>query len=383
MYRLEPEQQLLVKKVRAIAADEIGPHAAEVDAESRFPEEAMAALGREGFFGLLIPTELGGMGQDLRTMVGVLEEIAQECASTALCYLVHVAGAATYDASQPEMADLLRDAARGKHLSSLALGEFGSRSHFWAPISQVQQKNGGPVIDTSKAFVTSAGHADGYALLTRSSESQSFTDTTFYYVSADDPGVRVAGTWDALGMRGNASAPVVFDGVELPRSRALSPAGAGMDMLLNTVLPVVNLGVAAICIGIAEAATEIIHKHIMHSQLEHLSQTLAEVPKERSRLARMRLEIDQARAHLAAVLDSVESPDEATMLMVMESKVAAAEMVLVVTDIAMKAAGGQAFNRKLGLERRFRDARAADVIGVTSDMLLEFMGRAMCGMPIP
>jgi alkylation response protein AidB-like acyl-CoA dehydrogenase len=142
MYRLNSEQQRLVDKAHAIAVDVIGPHATEVDAEARFPEEAMEALRREGFLGLLIPAELGGVGQDLRVMVAVLEEIARECASTALCYLVHLAGVATYDASQPGMTDLLRAAAQGKHLSSLALGEFGSRSHFWAPMSQAQQKNG-------------------------------------------------------------------------------------------------------------------------------------------------------------------------------------------------------------------------------------------------
>jgi isovaleryl-CoA dehydrogenase len=224
---------------------------------------------------------------------------------------------------------------------------------------------------------------DGYALITRSQEGEAPTETTFYYVAANHPGVRVAGTWDALGMRGNASSPVVFEGIELSTNRALSAPGAGMDVLLNTVLPIVNLGVAAICIGIAEAATEIVRKHIMNSELEHLSKTLAEVPKGRTRLARMRLETDKARAHLATVLDSVEQPDDSKMLLVMESKVVAADMVLAVTDIAMKAAGGQAFNRKLGLERRFRDARAADVVGVTSDMLLDFMGRTLCDIPVP
>jgi alkylation response protein AidB-like acyl-CoA dehydrogenase len=71
------------------------------------------------------------------------------------------------------------------------------------------------------------------------------------------------------------------------------------------------------------------------------------------------------------------------MLMILESKAAAADTVLLVTDIAMRAAGGTAFNRRLGLERRFRDARAADVLGITSDMLLDFIGRSLCGMPVP
>lgn len=93
--------------------------------------------------------------------------------------------------------------------------------------------------------------------------------------------------------------------------------------------------------------------------------------------------IMKGRAHLAAVLDSIERTAPDATLMVLESKAAAADTVSLVTDIAMKAAGGTGFNRSLGLERRFRDARAADFLGVTSDAFLEFIGRALCGMPVP
>ncbi|NIV40135.1 MAG: acyl-CoA dehydrogenase, partial [Anaerolineae bacterium] len=61
---------------------------------------------------------------------------------------------------------------------------------------------------------------------------------TIYYVSAAADGLRVSGTWDALGMRGNASAPMVFEDVALPPERALSPRGEGMDMLLGMILPI-------------------------------------------------------------------------------------------------------------------------------------------------
>jgi alkylation response protein AidB-like acyl-CoA dehydrogenase len=383
MHELTGEQQAIVEKARSIAVEGVAPHASTIDAESRFPEDSIDALRREGYLGLTVSSEFGGMGQGLRTMVAVLEEIAKECASTALCYLVHLAGAAAYAAAEPPREDLLRATAKGEHFSSLALGEFGSRSHFWAPVSQAERRDGKIVINASKSFVTSAGHADGFAVITRACESQSPTDTTIYYVSARTPGLRISGTWDALGMRGNASAPIILEDVALLPSDALSQPNEGMDMLLNTLLPIINLGVASICIGIAEAATEITKQHILTSKLQHMSMTLADLPNERARLARMRLETDKARAHLEAVLDSVERSAPDAPLMVLESKASAADMVLLVTDIAMKAAGGTAFNRHLGLERRFRDARAADFIGVTSDLLLEFIGRSLFGMPVP
>lgn len=382
MYGLKEGQKTILERVRIIAREDISPHAEVTDDEGRYPAESMEALRREGFLGLLVPDEQGGMGQDLRLMAAVLEEIARVCSSTALCYLVHLAGGETYRASHPPREELQRAVARGEHVSTLALGEFGSRSHFWSPMSRAEEQNGKIVLNATKSFVTNAGHADGYVVLTRALDSESTTDTTIYFVSAEDAGLRVSGTWDALGMRGNASAPMVFKDVTLTPDRALSPRGGGMDMLLGTILPIVNIGVAAICIGIADVATEITREHLLNSELRHMSATLADIPVERARLARMRLETDKARAHLAAVLDALESSEGDATLMVLESKVAASEAVLRVTDLAMKAVGGTAFNRKLGLERRFRDARAADVIGVTTDMLLDFIGRSLCEMPL-
>lgn len=383
MYNLTIEQHAIVDKASTVTEEAIAPHSARTDAESRYPEESMDALRREGFMGLLIPEEFGGMGEDLRTMVAVVEEISKVCSSTALCYVLHLAGVATYTAAEPPVEDLLQATASGEHMSTLALGEFGSRSHFWAPMSQAKVSDGKIVFNSSKAFVTSAGHTDGYVVITRSRESDTPTETTIYYVPASDPGIRVSGTWDALGMRGNASAPIVFKDVELLPDYALSSPGKGMDMLLETLLPIVNLGVASICMGISLSATEITKQHILNSELQHLKLTLADLPNERARLARMRLETDKARAHLAAVLDSIERAAPDATLMVLESKAAAADTVSLVTDVAMKAAGGTGFNRSLGLERHFRDARAAAFLGVTTDALLEFIGRALCGMPVP
>ena len=43
----------------------------------------------------------------------------------------------------------------------------------------------------------------------------------------------------------------------------------------------------------------------------------------------------------------------------------------------MQACGGAAFRKELGIERRFRDARAARVMAPTTDALHDFIGRAL------
>lgn len=386
MYRLNTEQQAIVDKAKDITKRVIAPKAPQVDAEGVFPKESLEALAREGFLGLTISAQYGGMGQGLRVMCAVLDEIAQGCASTAMCYKMHLCGIAAYSAAVHRQEEVLRAAAQGKHLTTLAWSEFGSRGHFWVPIGQEKRENGTVMLSASKSMVTSARDADSYVVTTKWSEAKRPTDTVLYMVLKGDGGVHVADVWDGLGMRGNDSAPVTLRNVTIAESRALCEPGKGLDMMLNVVLPVFNLGNAAISIGIAEAAVKATHFHITTSRFQHLGTTLADVPLERARLAHMRIETDKARAHLASALDAVESPGPTTLLMVLEAKAAAAEAAVQVTDIALRASGGRGFSRNLsgnlGLERNFRDARAALVMGPSSDMIEEFIGRALCGMEV-
>lgn len=382
MYRLKPEQQAIVERAKRIAAEEIAPHAERVDAEGMFPRNAIEALAREGFLGLTVAPEFGGMSQGLRVMCAVLDEVSQACASTGMVYLMHLCGIACYVSQAERTGDYLKAAARGEHLSTLAWSESGSRSHFWAPISRAMADNGSVRVSARKSFVTSAGYADGYVVSTQWIQAQSPTDTMLYLVLKDDPGLSVDGAWQALGMRGNASAPMKLEEVTLDEERALSPEGKGFEVMLQVVLPVFQLGNAAISVGISEAAVQATQKHLTTSRFEHLGTRLADLPNQRARLAEMRLRTDCSRAHLASAIDSVEDPGPTTMLMVLEAKAAASETAAVVTEIGMRACGGAAFGGLLGLERYFRDARASAVMAPTTDHVYDFIGRALCGMEL-
>lgn len=380
MYRLNEDQEKIVAKVREIADTHIGPKAAEVDQSGVFPREAIDALGAAGLLGLTVPKEHGGMGEGLRTLAAVLDEIGQRCASTAMVYLMHNCGVACY--AGMGAAQYLRDSAAGKHLSTLAWSERGSRSHFWAPVSQAQQNGSGVVIDAEKSFVTSAGHADGYVVSTRSAGGTSPVDTMLYLVLKDDAGMTTSGPWNSLGMRGNASAPMSLKGVHVAEDRAMSPANQGFPTMLQTVLPVFNIGNAAISIGVSEAATGSTTKHLTGSTFEESQTKLADLPNLRARLAQMRIETDKARSHLVGVLDAAESGSPTALLMILESKAAAGDTALNVTDLGMKTCGGAAFAKHLSVERNFRDARAMSVMAPTSDVLHDFIGKALCGMEL-
>jgi alkylation response protein AidB-like acyl-CoA dehydrogenase len=153
-------------------------------------------------------------------------------------------------------------------------------------------------------------------------------------------------------------------------------------MMLGVVLPLFQTGTAAVALGLAEAAVGATARHLTSARLDHLGSTLADLPTERARLAQMRLATDRARAHLACVLDALETPGPATQLLVLEAKAAATETAVDVTELAMRACGGAAFGGAHGIERLYRDARAPIVMAPTTDQALDFIGRALCGMEV-
>jgi alkylation response protein AidB-like acyl-CoA dehydrogenase len=383
MYRLNDEQQRIAASAAAVADRELAPRAAGVDRDAAFPAESIAALGADGLLGLTVPIAHGGRGQGLRTAVAVIDALAQRCPSTAMVYLMHLCGVACYAAAPDKTSALLQAAAAGRHLSTLAFSERGSRGHFWAPVSRASESGNGAVrISAQKSFVTSAGHADGYVVSTRSPGATQPIESSIYVVLKDDAGASVSGAWRGMGMRGNASAPMTLDNVAVGAERRLTPEGKGLDMMLGVVLPLFQVGSAAVGVGIAEAAVQATIGHVTHARFEESNTSLADLPTLRAQIARMRIETDRARAHLGAVLDSLESTGPATQLMVLEAKASGTEAAAAVTEMAMRTCGGAAFGGAHGIERLFRDARAPIVMAPTSDVAYEFIGRALCGLEV-
>lgn len=169
--------------------------------------------------------------------------------------------------------------------------------------------------------------------------------------------------------------------------RDLAPRAAGVDRDAafptdSIVLPLFQVGSAAVGIGIAEAAVQATIGHVTHARFEESNSSLADLPTLRAQIARMRIDTERARAHLGAVLDSLESPGPATQLMVLEARASGTETAVAVTELAMRTCGGAAFGGAHGIERLFRAARAPIVMAPTSDVAYEFIGRALCGLEV-
>jgi alkylation response protein AidB-like acyl-CoA dehydrogenase len=152
--------------------------------------------------------------------------------------------------------------------------------------------------------------------------------------------------------------------------------------MMGTVLPMFNVLNAACSVGVMEAAIQRTAAHASGVRHAHLNTALAELPTIRNYIARMRIKADMAHALLTDTITSVESRRSDAMLRVLSCKAAASEAALDVVETAMRICGGAAYRNEVGVERYFRDAHAAGVMGPTTDMLYDFVGKAVCGLSL-
>ena len=142
--------------------------------------------------------------------------------------------------------------------------------------------------------------------------------------------------------------------------------------------------------AIIQGTVAVTGTQFFRSLVRHLAQGLhvrwvfvAEcLPNLRARLAQMQIAVDTQAAFLDHATRQMENPGPNTLMTILESKAAAAEAALQVTDLAMRTCGGAAFSKPVSVERNFREARAGAVMAPTTDVLHEFIGRALLEMPL-
>lgn len=373
-----PEGPAYMAALAPVIADVIAPAAPEVDRAGTYPAEALTALGQAGLLGLISAPDVGGAGQGHRAATAVVQAVAEHCGSTAMVLMMHYCGAAVVEAHGP--ADVRKRIAAGEYVTSLAFSEVGSRSMFQAPMSTAVASGDGFRLDAQKSWVTSAGHADGYVWSSRPVAAEGLS--TLWLVPAGADGLEVAGPFDGLGLRGNSSRPMSAEKVEVPADAMLGPDGGGFDVMLAAALPYFQVMNAGFSVGTANSAAVKAAAHATSTRFEHLDEALADNPVVRAKVGRMRIRTDGAEALLLDTLNALETGAATAMLRVLEVKALAGETAAEVTDLAMRVCGGAAFRKEVGVERHFRDARAAAVMAPTTDMLDDLIGRAVCGLPL-
>lgn len=370
--------QDLSASVSSVIHEVIEPQAIAVDRDGSYPRAGLDALAKIGVLGLLSAPEVGGMGRPLRDAAAIVEKVGGACGSTGMVLCMHYVATMVIEGHGQRA---VREAiAAGRHVTTLALSEAGTRSHFWVPVSTATLSGDHVRLDAHKSMTTSAGEADSYVWSSRPIAEEGLS--TLWLVPSKSPGLHIPARFEGFGLRGNASSPIKAEGLMVPRDAMLGPDGGGYEIMMGPGLTTFQVLSSACYLGITEAATAKTVKHVTSSRLDHLEQSLADLPTIRANVARMRLKTDMLRTLLADTLSAIEDKREDQLLRTLEIKAAAGETAADVTALAMRVCGGAAFAKQGGIERHYRDAAAANVMSATTDLLYEYIGRAVCGLPL-
>lgn len=368
---LSEEQQGWRDKARELAIAELAPRAAGVDKSGNYPRDSMNALRDAGFYGLRIDKQHGGTGADLLTTALVVEELAKQCPSTAMCYKMHIeASELVARIPTPDQVErFIKPITRGEALFTVAGGETsGKKGDNWSPtgaFSAAEKTDAGYQLNQiRKSYVTSAGEATHYFFMCQAGEDAPKGALTAMVIDGNKIDWEKDGEWNGLGMRGNCSSPVYFSGA-VPADNLLGNEHEGGKYMGTVMMPVVAITYAAAYLGIASGAFELACTEGAKQYASGARR--ADNPINKRRIGQLSARVEAARSllHLAARAGDAGRVTLPTPYL--QAKVMASEAAVAVTEEMMTMFGGTAFAGRLPFERYFRDARAGMVMGLAND----------------
>lgn len=380
-----PRLREVADTARSITTSIVAANVEAEDRDGRWPAPAMKALAAAGLTGLTVPEELGGHGQGLTGLVCIAEILAQESPSTALCFAMHCVGTAVLaaKATDHQKQHYLEPIAHGRHLTTLALSEPGSGSHFWLPETGLTATDGGYVIEGTKSFVTSGGHADSYVVSTAAAEARADEGAfSCIVLDAGTPGVRWGEPWLGFGMRSNSSRTLHLEGARVPAANLLGAHGDQLWYVFEVVAPYFLMAMAGTYLGVAGASLEIAREHVGRRRHTHSGELLGSNPVVAHRLGRLWIEYERTRRFVFAAAARGDAGDADALVAVLGAKAAAAETAVDLANEAMTLVGGIGYGQNSKLARMLRDARASHVMAPTTDVLQSWVGRALLKLPL-
>jgi len=369
-FPLTESQAAWKERVAEIARREIGPRAAAADRERRYPRESLDALRQAGLWGLRASPEHGGLGADLLTTCLIVEEIAKQCPSTAMCYKMHLeASEVLCRVPTPDQVErFVEPLARGEVLATVAGSESHGTGDNWTAspvVSTVERVPGGYRLDgVRKSYVTSAGEATHYFFLCRIGADAPPSAVSLLFVERDAIEWEIVEPWEGVGLRGNASSPMRFSGF-VPEANRIGAEHTAMADVGGLFRPVLGVTYAAAYLGIGMGAFEIACREgdrRFPSGARRLDN-----PINQRRMAELSARIEAAQTMLHAVAAAFDRGELRSFLPVLQAKVLCSETAVQVTQELMTMFGGTAFAAHLPFERYFRDARAGLIMALPND----------------
>ncbi len=365
--RLSQEQALIRDTARDFAREKLWPNAGKWDREARFPEEAVAEMGRLGLMGMLVPEEWGGAGADHVSYALAMEEVAAGDGSCSTIMGVHNSVGCLpilKFGSTEQKQKFLRPLARGEQLAAFCLTEPQAGSDASAIRTKAVRRGNKYVLNGTKQFISSGSTAELAIVFAVTDPDKGKKGISAFIVPTDTPGWRVARKEAKLGQRASDTCQIVFEEMELTPDLLLGQEGEGYKIALSN-LEGGRIGIGAQAVGMARSAFEAALAYAQ--ERETFGKKIAEHQAVAFRLADMATELEAARLLVlqAARLRDAGQPclKEAAM-----AKLYASEMAERVCSAAIQIHGGYGYLADFPVERIWRDVRVCQIYEGTSDI---------------
>ncbi len=375
---LTETQSMIRDTARAFAEEHLKPNAAKWDAESIFPSDALAELGKLGFMGMLVPEEMGGAGSDHVAYALALEEIAAGDGSTSTIMSVHNSvGCMPVLKFGTEMQKerFLKPMARGEQLGCFCLTEPGAGSDASALKTRARREGNGWVLNGTKQFITSGGKADLAIVFAVTDPDAGKKGISAFLVPTRTEGWKVARVEKKLGLNASETCQIQMDELRVEPELMLGKEGEGYRIALAN-LEGGRIGIGAQSVGMAKAAYEAALAYAQ--ERETFGKPIFGHQAVAFRLADMATQIEAARQmvlHAAALRDAGERClKEASM-----AKLFASEIAERVCSDAIQIHGGYGYLADFPVERIYRDVRITQIYEGTSDIQRLVIAREIAG----
>lgn len=370
------QQNMLAATVREFASEKLAPFADQVDEKEEFPFDQFKGLAELGLTGMTLPEKYGGSGGEYRDFMVAIEEIGAACGSTSTVLITHVSlGSQTiYQGGNEEQRERwLPSLSSGDKIAAFALTEPGTGSDALALETSLTRDRDEYVINGSKLFCTNGAVGDVFSVFTNHNKDAGHKGVTAVVVEKGTPGFTINPQHGKMGMKGCATAELVFDNCRIPTKNRLGDEGSGYKLALK-ILDSSRIMIAAQCLGLAKGALD---AAISYSKER---KTFGKVISDRQALqfamADMAVELDAARllTYRAAALydEGLAHGKESAM-----AKLYASEASGKIVNKSLQIHGGVGYFKPSTVERIYRDQRVTEIYEGTSEIQRLVISRAL------
>jgi alkylation response protein AidB-like acyl-CoA dehydrogenase len=376
LFRTSEEHEMLRDAVRSLAEAKIGPFAAEVDEQARFPQEAREALEANDLHAIHVPEAYDGSGADALSTVILIEEVARVCASSSLIPAVNKLGSLPVQLAGSEQlkAKYLGALARGEGMFSYCLSEPDAGSDAAGMKTRAVRDGDTWVLDGVKRWITNAGVSDFYTVMAVTDPDKRSKGISAFVVEKDDEGLSFGAPEKKLGIKGSPTREVYFDHVRIPADRMIGAEGTGFATAMQT-LDHTRVTIAAQALGIAQGALDYAAGYV--KERKQFGKAIAEFQGIQFMLADMAMKLEAARQITYAAAAKSERSDADLTFFGAAAKCYASDVAMAVTTDAVQLLGGYGYTRDYPVERMMRDAKITQIYEGTNQVQRIVMARQL------